>query len=197
VRRELNRAQRSQRKSGKLRGMAEFNGGSQAPTDPFLARNQVAQQGAAAAPAPSGQTPQAELSAVSIPTRLPAIGSQTSAQPGQPVANPFAAQPAGGRIIAGPDQNREIELAGATAERAASPAAEVDANNSQWPLPNALAPPPLPAISTRTDATSGLADRASNQFSAELNDTPTVESSKQQALAHLQAARTALEAGDI
>jgi general secretion pathway protein D len=196
VRRELKRAQRSQPAGNKSRGTAEFSSGSQAPTDPFLSRNHAIEQAAAAAQAPIAQTSLSELSAENAPTRLPELGSEASAYPGEPVANPFATSLAPEGITTRPAGQLEVELAGTTTDRAAAPIAETGAN-SPWPLPNAPAPPALPAISIRTDATSGLTPRASNQVGAELSGAPSMEPSKQQALAHLQAARAALTSGDI
>ncbi|HEY3394409.1 MAG TPA: hypothetical protein VGK58_16970 [Lacipirellulaceae bacterium] len=196
VRRELNRAQRSQRAGSTSRGTSEFTSGSQVPTDPFLSRNEAMEQAAATAQAPSGQTSWSELSAESAPTRLPELGSQASAHPGQSVANPFSTPLSAEGITTRPGGNLEVELAGTATDRSAASNAETGAN-SPWPLPNAPAPPALPAISIRTDATSGLAPRAPDQVGAELSGAPSVEPSKQQALAHLQAARAALTSGDI
>jgi general secretion pathway protein D len=197
VRRELKRAQRSQPAGSKSRGTAEFSDGSQTPADPFLSRNQAIEQAAAAAQAPIAQTSLSELSAESVPSRLPQLGSEASAHPGEPVANPFATSPAAEGTTTRPAGHPEVELAGTTTERAAAPISETGAKNSPWPLPNTSAPPALPSISIRTDATFGLTPRASNQVGAELRGAPSAQPPKQQALAHLQAARAALTSGDF
>jgi general secretion pathway protein D len=199
VRRELNRAQRSQRTGGKPKGMFGFKDAAQGVTDPFLARNQTAQQDAAATSAsvPGVDRPLGELSAENIPARLPAPGAEASPHlAGQPVPNPFAASPPAAQSAAGPAARLELGLAGATPDGAAAPIAEAG-QNSPWPLSNAAALPALPDISTKVDATSGLAPRASNPLSAALSGPPSVQPSKQQALANMQAAREALASGDI
>jgi general secretion pathway protein D len=197
VRRELNRAKRSQRPGDKFRGAAEANQKGPASADPFLARNQAARDDAAATQAPTAQAQPANLAAESMPTRLPAPDAIADARPAaSQVENPFAGPQASSGIQAAPDRY-DVRPASATADQTAMSLADAAAKDTAWPISSAPAPPVLPTLSTKIDASGGLAGRSANPFTAGVNRTPAPEPSKKQALAHLQAARAALKSGDI
>jgi general secretion pathway protein D len=196
VRRELNRAQRSQRIGGNLSGAGQVNGASNQAADPFLARNQAAQPSAVAAPDTGLQTASAELVADNQ-IAVPAVATLESNRPfNQQPANPFATPSANSASQTASFENQNLQPGSVPGDRLA--AAPADASNIPWPLPSAQTPPPLPTLSSSHSAAGeSLPQISSNAQAGGTIQGSSGESTKTQALAHLQAARAALQSGDI
>jgi general secretion pathway protein D len=198
VRRELNRAQRSQRTGSNLSGAGQLNGVSNGAADPFLARNQAAQQSEAAAPDAGLQTASAELAADSHQAAIPASATIEGNRPfNQQPANPFATPQGNNGAHIGSFENQNVQPGGVPADRSAAPFA-ADARNVPWPLPSAQTPPTLPTLSSSHSAAGeSLPQLSPNALAGGSIQSPSGESAKTQALAHLQAARAALQSGDL
>jgi general secretion pathway protein D len=199
VRRELNRAQRSQRSGGNLQGSNQLNGSPEGAADPFLARSQAAQQDAPAAAANAGlQTASAEIGAEGSRPTIPASATLENSRPySQQPANPFARPQAIGGSQTESFDGQNMQPGGISADRPAA-ALSADAKNIPWPLPSGQTPPPLPALSSSQSAAGGSMPQLSpNAPAGELISGLSGESAKKQALAHLGAARAALKSGDI
>jgi general secretion pathway protein D len=198
VRRELNRAQRSQRAGGSLRGSNQLNGLPEGATDPFLARNQAAQGNAAAVANTGLQTASAEIDADDSRATIPASATLESSRPyGQQPANPFARPQANGGSQPASFEGQNIQPGGISADRPVA-ALSADAKNIPWPLPSGQTPPPLPNLSSSQSAAGGtVPQRLPNAPAGDSIQGLSGEPAKKQALAHLEAAREALKSGDI
>jgi general secretion pathway protein D len=221
VRRELARAQQaSSRQTGQAQGPSQQSAGmsrylpfsrntkarTSAPTDPFIGRDRTAKvNNQPNAPLPSALSSQSmtpgksaslnEASAVRPATQTVAAASPAAPSRGESTLNPFSQASAAG----GPNATAGAGQAASPTPPEVNPAVHTTpADKAAAALPNAPVPAGYTQARTGPNVPAGLVPpRRDSATSSTVKRSTNASQPKQQALAHLSAARKALDAGNV
>ena len=191
-------AHRSQRSGGNVRSSGQQSGcaGRRNRSIPGAQPGRAAKR--CAAPNSGVQPASAELGADHNQATIAASATLDGSRPfNQQPANPFARTQANSGSQTASIEGQNIQPGGISADRPAA-TLSADAKNIPWPLPSGQTPPPLPTISSsHIAAGESMPQLSSNSLTGGSSQGLSGEPAKKQALAHLQAARAALQSGDI